>query len=70
MNIRDFQRDLRAISDRFLRAAMECHVEINALVDAAARAAEVEPELYLAIAEAEAARINRLLTLQEENTRK
>lgn len=70
MNIREFQRDLRAISDRYLQAAMECHLEINALVAAASTAAEVEPELYLAIAEAEAARINRLLTLQEENTKR
>lgn len=69
MDIREFQRDLRAISNRYLQVSMECRVEINELVAAAGKSAVEEPELYLAIADAEARRIDRLLKLQEENTK-
>ncbi len=68
MNILEFQRELREISDRYLRVAMECHVEISTLVEIARRSAEHEPELYLAVAEAEGRRIDRLLSHQEEAT--
>jgi phage terminase large subunit-like protein len=64
MNAAAFQRRLRAIADRYLAATRMAKAEIDALMAEAEASALAEPELFTALAQAEEARIQRMLDMQ------
>ncbi|MFZ5749893.1 MAG: hypothetical protein ACOY5U_02385 [Pseudomonadota bacterium] len=64
MNAAVFQKRLRAIADRYLAATREAKADIDALMAEAEASALAEPELFSALAQAEEARIQRMLDMQ------
>jgi len=67
MSPMQFQKELRAIADRYLAAVATFHREMSAVFAAADASAENEPELFGAITQGESARIDRIMREQENH---
>lgn len=61
MDAMEFQKALRRASDRLMTSRDVWHDEVAALFQRARLAAEEEPELFSAVAQAEQARLQRLM---------
>ena len=57
----EFQKRLRRASDRLMTSRDVWHDEVTAIFQQARLAAETEPELFSAVAQAEQARLERLM---------
>ena len=61
MDVMEFQKRLRRACDRLMTSRDVWHDEVTAIFQQASMASETEPELFSAVAQAEQARLQRLM---------